>query len=154
MEIILKDYVKGLGEKNDIVIVKNGYGRNYLIPQGLALIATSSAKKMAAENVKQASHKMAKVREDAQAMADRLQGLKLTVVTKAGSNGKIFGSVTTIQLAQALAEKGYEVDKRKISAPDIKNLGEYTASIDLHKEVKVEIEVRITNVIFFILCDL
>lgn len=145
MEIILKDYVKGLGEKNDIVIVKNGYGRNYLIPQGLAVIATSSAKKMAAENVKQAAHKMAKVREDAQAMADRLEGLKLTVQTKAGSNGKIFGSVTTIQLAQALAERGFEIDKRKISAPDIKNLGEYKASIDLHKEVKVEFDVDVVQ---------
>lgn len=145
MEIILKDYVKGLGEKNDIVIVKNGYGRNYLIPQGLAVIATSSAKKMAAENVKQAAHKMAKVREDAQAMADRLEGLKLTVQTKAGSNGKIFGSVTTIQLAQALAERGFEIDKRKISAPDIKNLGEYKALIDLHKEVKVEFDVDVVQ---------
>ncbi|MEY2924808.1 MAG: hypothetical protein RLZZ337_1356 [Bacteroidota bacterium] len=145
MEIILKDYVKGLGEKNDIVTVKNGYGRNYLIPQGLAVIATSSAKKMAEENVKQAAHKMAKVKEDAQAMADKLEGLKLSIPTKAGSNGKIFGSVTTIQVAQFLAEKGYEVDKRKISAPDMKNLGEYKVSIDLHKEVKVEIDVDVVQ---------
>ena len=143
MEIILKDYVKGLGEKNDIVTVKNGYGRNYLIPQGLAVIATSSAKKMAEENIKQAAHKMAKVREDAQAMADKLEGLKITIPTKAGSNGKIFGSVTTIQLAQTLVDQGFDIDKRKISAPDMKNLGEYKATIDLHKEVKVEIDVDV-----------
>lgn len=143
MEIILKDYVKGLGEKNDIVTVKNGYGRNYLIPQGLAVIATSSAKKMAEENIKQAAHKMAKVKEDAEAMAERLAGLKLTIPTKAGSNGKIFGSVTTIQLAQTLVDQGFDIDKRKISAPDMKNLGEYKATIDLHKEVKVEIDVDV-----------
>lgn len=145
MKVILKDFVKGFGEKNDIVEVKNGYGRNYLIPQGLATIATPSAIKMAEENVRQAAHKQAKIKEDAQAMADKLEGLKLTVTTKAGSNGKIFGSVTTIQLAQSLAERGFDVDKRKISAPDMKNLGEYKATISLHKEVSVEINVDVTQ---------
>lgn len=145
MEIILKDYVGGLGEKNDIVTVKNGYGRNYLIPQGLAAIATPSAKKMAAENIKQAAHKQAKVKEDALAIAEKLTGFKVTVPTKAGSNGKIFGSVTTIQLAQSLADRGFEIDKRKISAPDMKNIGEYKATISLHKEVKVEIDVDVTQ---------
>ncbi len=145
MKVILKDFVKGFGEKNDIVEVKNGYGRNYLIPQGLATIATPSAIKMAEENVRQAAHKQAKIKEDAQAMADKLEGLKLTVPTKAGSNGKIFGSVTTIQLAQSLAERGFDVDKRKISAPDMKNLGEYKATISLHKEVSVEINVDVTQ---------
>ena len=145
MKVILKDFVKGFGEKNDIVEVKNGYGRNYLIPQGLATIATPSAIKMAEENVRQAAHKQAKIKEDAQAMADKLEGLKLTVPTKAGSNGKIFGSVTTIQLAQSLAERGFDVDKRKISAPDMKNLGEYKATISLHKEVSVEIDVDVTQ---------
>ena len=143
MKVILKDFVKGFGEKNDIVVVKNGYGRNYLIPQGLATIATPSAIKMAEENVRQAAHKQAKVKEDAQALADKLEGFKVTVPTKAGSNGKIFGSVTTIQLAQSLADRGFEIDKRKISAPDMKNIGEYKATISLHKEVSVEIDVDV-----------
>ncbi len=145
MKVILKDFVKGFGEKNDIVEVKNGYGRNYLIPQGLATIATPSAIKMAEENVRQAAHKQAKVKEDAQAIADKLEGLKLTVPTKAGSNGKIFGSVTNIQLAQSLAERGFEIDKRKISSSDMKNIGEYKATISLHKEVSVEIDVGVVQ---------
>ncbi|MGB1038060.1 MAG: 50S ribosomal protein L9 [Bacteroidia bacterium] len=145
MKVILKDFVKGFGEKNDIVEVKNGYGRNYLIPQGLATIATPSAIKMAEENVRQAAHKQAKIKEDAQAMADKLEGFKVTVPTKAGSNGKIFGSVTSIQLAQSLADRGFEIDKRKISAPDMKNIGEYKATIALHKEVSVEIDVDVVQ---------
>ncbi|NNJ55600.1 MAG: 50S ribosomal protein L9, partial [Bacteroidia bacterium] len=127
MQIILKDYVKGLGDKNDIVTVKNGYGRNFLIPQGLATIATKSAIKMAEENTRQAAHKLAKVKQDAEAISEKMTGLKITVPTKAGSNGKIFGSITTMQLAASLAERGFDIDKRKISAPDIKNLGEYKA---------------------------
>ncbi|MBT8326643.1 MAG: 50S ribosomal protein L9, partial [Bacteroidia bacterium] len=99
MQIILKDYVKGLGDKNDIVTVKNGYGRNFLIPQGLATIATKSAIKMAEENTRQAAHKLAKVKQDAEAISEKMTGLKITVPTKAGSNGKIFGSITTMQLA-------------------------------------------------------
>lgn len=145
MKVILKDFVKGFGEKNDIVEVKNGFGRNYLIPQGLATIATPSAIKMAEENVRQAAHKQAKIKEDAQAIADKLEGLKLTVPTKAGSNGKIFGSVTSIQLAQSLAERGFDIDKRKISAPDMKNIGEYKATVSLHKEVSVEIDVDVVQ---------
>ncbi|MFT6111353.1 MAG: large subunit ribosomal protein L9 [Bacteroidia bacterium] len=145
MKVILKDFVKGFGEKNDIVVVKNGYGRNYLIPQGLATIATPSAIKMAEENVRQAAHKQVKLKADAQAIADKLEGLKITVPTKAGSNGKIFGSVTTIQLAKSLADRGFDIDKRKISAPDMKNLGEYKASIGLHKEITVEIDVEVTQ---------
>ena len=143
MKVILKDYVKGFGDKNDIVEVKNGYGRNYLIPQGLATIATPSAIKMANENVKQAAHKQAKVKTDAEAQAAKLKDIKITIPTKAGSNGKIFGSVTIIQLAKSLADRGFEVDKRKISAPDMKNIGAYKASINLHKEVSVEIDVDV-----------
>ncbi len=143
MQVILKDYVKGFGDKNDIVTVKNGYGRNYLIPQGLATIATKSAIKMAEENIRQAAHKLEKVKQDAMAISEKMSGLKITVPTKAGSNGKIFGSITTIQLAGSLAERGFEIDKRKISAPDIKNLGEYKATIDLHKEVTVEIDIEV-----------
>jgi large subunit ribosomal protein L9 len=145
MKVILKDFVKGFGEKNDIVAVKNGYGLNYLIPQGLAIIATPSAIKMAEENVRQAAHKQEKLKADAQAIADKLTGLKITVPTKAGSNGKIFGSVTTIQLAKSLVDRGFDIDKRKISAPDMKNLGEYKASIGLHKEITVEIDVEVTQ---------
>ncbi len=145
MKVILKDFVKGFGEKNDIVVVKNGYGRNYLIPQGLATIATPSAIKMAEENVRQAAHKQAKIKDDAQAMADKLEGFKVTVPTKAGSNGKIFGSVTSMQLAQSLADRGFEIDKRKITAPEMKNIGEYKATIALHKEVSVEIDVDVVQ---------
>jgi large subunit ribosomal protein L9 len=143
MKVILKDYVKGFGDKNDIVEVKNGYGRNYLIPQGLATIATPSAIKMANENVKQVAHKQAKVKTDAEAQAAKLKDIKITIPTKAGSNGKIFGSVTILQLAKSLADRGFEVDKRKISAPDMKNIGAYKASINLHKEVSVEIDVDV-----------
>ncbi len=145
MKVILKDFVKGFGEKNDIVVVKNGYGRNYLIPQGLATIATPSAIKMAEENVRQAAHKQVKLKADAQAIADKLKGIKITVPTKAGSNGKIFGSVTTIQLAKSLADRGFDIDKRKISAPDMKNLGDYKASVGLHKDITVEIDVEVTQ---------
>ena len=145
MKVILKDYVKGFGDKNDIVEVKNVYGRNYLIPQGLATIATPSAIKMANENVKQAAHKQAKVKTDAEAQAAKMKDIKITIPTKAGSNGKIFGSVTILQLAKSLADRGFEVDKRKISAPDMKNIGAYKATINLHKEVSVEIDVDVVQ---------
>ena len=145
MKVILKNYVKGFGDKNDIVEVKNGYGRNYLIPQGLATIATPSAIKMANENVKQAAHKQAKVKTDAEAQAAKLKDIKITIPTKAGSNGKIFGSVTILELAKSLADRGFEVDKRKISAPDMKNIGAYKATINLHKEVSVEIDVDVVQ---------
>tara|TARA_Y100000385_G_scaffold108914_1_gene113049 strand:+ start:7971 stop:8411 length:441 start_codon:yes stop_codon:yes gene_type:complete len=145
MKVILKNYVKGFGDKNDIVEVKNGYGRNYLIPQGLATIATPSAIKMANENVKQAAHKQAKVKTDAEAQAAKMKDIKITIPTKAGSNGKIFGSVTILQLAKSLADRGFEVDKRKISAPDMKNIGAYKATINLHKEVSLEIDVDVVQ---------
>lgn len=146
MKIILKDYVKGLGDKNDIVTVKNGYGRNFLIPQGFATIATESAIKMAEENIRQAAHKQEKIKTEALSMAEKLNGLKITIPTKAGSNGKIFGSVTNIQIAQALSERGFEVDRRKISTSgDIKTLGEYKAVINLHKEVSTEIDLDVVQ---------
>ena len=154
MKVILKDYVKGFGDKNDIVEVKNGYGRNYLIPQGLATIATPSAIKMANENVKQAAHKQAKVKTDAEAQAAKMKDIKITIPTKAGSNGKIFGSVTILQLAKSMADRGFEVDKRKISAPDMKNIGAYKATINLHKEVSVEIDVDVVQeYLYFILSN-
>ncbi len=137
MEVILKDDVKGLGFKNDIVTVKPGYGRNYLIPQGIAVIADKSNKKVVAENIRQASHKAEKVRLDAQAIADQIGDMVIDLPAKVGESGKIFGAVTTTQLSDALRAKGIEVDRKKISFDqEVKSAGEYTASIALHKEVK------------------
>jgi large subunit ribosomal protein L9 len=137
MEVILKDDVKGLGFKNDIVTVKPGYGRNYLIPQGIAVIADKSNKKVVAENIRQASHKAEKVKLDAQAVADQIGDMVIDLPAKVGESGKIFGAVTTTQLSDALRAKGIEVDRKKISFDqEVKTAGEYTASIALHKEVK------------------
>ncbi|MEJ8758250.1 50S ribosomal protein L9 [Pontibacter sp. H259] len=137
MEVILKDDVKGLGYKNDIVTVKAGYGLNYLIPQGFAVIADKSNRKIVAENVRQAAHKADKIKADAQAIADSIGDLTLEIPAKVGETGKIFGSVTTNQLAEALKAKGIEVDRKRISFDqEVKTAGEYTASINLHKEVK------------------
>jgi len=137
MEVILKDDVKGLGFKNDIVDVKPGYGRNYLIPQGIAIVADKSNKKVVAENIRQASHKAEKVKLDAQAIADQIGDMVLDLPAKVGESGKIFGAVTTTQLSDALRAKGIEVDRKKISFDqEVKSAGEYTASIVLHKEGK------------------
>jgi large subunit ribosomal protein L9 len=140
MEIILKQDIKSLGEKDDIVNVKPGYGRNYLIPQGFAQLATESAKKVLAENLKQAQFKQDKIKNDAQAIASRLEGVKLTIGAKAGESGKIFGSVNTIQVADALKKEGFEVDRRRITfETEPKFIGEYVANLNLHKEVKVKV---------------
>ncbi|MGV3587560.1 MAG: 50S ribosomal protein L9 [Adhaeribacter sp.] len=137
MEVILKDDVKGLGFKNDIVTVRPGYGRNYLIPQGIAVIADKSNKKVVAENIRQASHKAEKVKLDAQAVADQIGDTVIELPAKVGESGKIFGAVTTTQLSDALRAKGIEVDRKKISFDqEVRSAGEYTASIALHKEVK------------------
>ncbi|HEY1025604.1 MAG TPA: 50S ribosomal protein L9 [Sphingobacteriaceae bacterium] len=140
MEIILKQDIKNLGEKDDIVNVKPGYGRNYLIPQGFAVLATESAKKVLAENLKQAQFKQDKIKKDAEAIAGRLEGVKLTIGAKAGESGKIFGSVNTIQIADALKKEGFEVDRRRITfETEPKFIGEYVANLNLHKEVKVQV---------------
>ena|SRR6476661_6834788 len=140
MEIILKQDIKNLGEKDDIVNVKPGYGRNYLIPQGFATLATESAKKVLAENLKQAAFKQDKIKKDAEAIATRLEGVKLSIGAKAGESGKIFGSVNTIQVADALKKEGFEVDRRRITfETDPKFVGEYVANLNLHKEVKVQV---------------
>jgi large subunit ribosomal protein L9 len=140
MEVILKQDVKNLGEKDDIVNVKPGYGRNFLIPQGVAQLATPSARKVLAENIKQAQFKQEKIRKDADAIAAKLEGVKLTIGAKAGESGKIFGSINTIQIANALKEKGFEVDRRRITfESEPKMIGEYTANLNLHKEVKVQV---------------
>ncbi len=144
MEIILKEDIAGLGYKNDIVDVKPGYGRNYLIPRGLAIAATESNKKIIAENVRQAAHKAEKIKREAQELADRIGDLVIQIVTKAGESGKIFGSVTTTQLSEALKEKGFDIDRKKIIfKSEIKMLGQYTAVLDLHKEVKKEVAVEV-----------
>jgi large subunit ribosomal protein L9 len=143
MDIILREDVKGLGYKNDIVSVKPGYGRNYLIPQGMAIIASISNKKMIAENVKQAAHKAEKVKNDALETAEKMTDLVLEIKTKAGESGKIFGAVTALQVADALKDKGYDIDRKKISLDNIKELGEHKAVIDLHKEVHPEITISV-----------
>ncbi|MXV14662.1 50S ribosomal protein L9 [Hufsiella ginkgonis] len=140
MEIILKQDIKNLGEKDDVVNVKPGYGRNYLIPQGFATLATPSAKKVLAENLKQAQFKQDKIKNDALATAAKLEGVKLTIGAKAGESGKIFGSVNTIQVADALKKEGFEVDRRRITfETEPKFVGEYVANLNLHKEVKVQV---------------
>lgn len=140
MEVILKQDIKSLGEKDDIVTVKPGYGRNYLIPQGFATLATSSAKKVLAENLKQAAFKQEKIKKDAEAIAAKLADVKLTIGAKAGETGKIFGAVNTIQVSDALKAKGFEVDRRRITfEAEPKTLGEYVANLNLHKEVKVKV---------------
>jgi large subunit ribosomal protein L9 len=140
MEIILKQDIKNLGEKDDVVTVKPGYGRNYLIPQGFATLATPSAKKVLAENLKQAQFKQDKIKNDAVELAGKLEGVKLTIGAKAGETGKIFGAVNTIQVADALKKQGFDVDRRRITfESDPKFLGEYVANLNLHKEVKVQV---------------
>jgi len=147
MEIILLQEVSNLGSKDEIVKVKNGYARNYLIPNGMAIAATESAKKILAENIKQRAHKEAKIKADAEQIAQKLQGLKLTIGAKTSTTGKIFGSVNTIQIAEALAEKGFEIDRKVISLKEdqIKEVGNYTAEIKLHREVKVAIEFEVIS---------
>ena len=139
MEIILKEDIAGLGYKNDIVKVTDGYGRNYLIPQGKAVIATESAKKVLAENERQRAHKLAKIKADAEAQAAKLNGVKVTISAKVNEDGTIFGGVGAAQVAEALAAKGFEVDRKAIVAETVKAVGEYTATINLHKEVKAEV---------------
>ena len=140
MQIILTQDVKNLGEKDDVVSVKPGFGRNYLIPQGHAILATESARKVLAENIKQAQFKQEKIKKDADAIAARLVDVKLTIGAKAGESGKIFGAVNTIQVSDALKKLGFEVDRRRITfETDVKFVGDYIANLNLHKEVKVQV---------------
>ena len=146
MEVILKEDIKGLGYKNDLVNVKGGYGRNYLIPQGLALVASKSNKKQVAENVKQASHKAEKIKQDAEALAQSIGDTILEISSKAGENGRIFGAVTAIQISDALKSKGVEVDRKRISfKTPVKTLGEYQAVLDLHREVQHEVSFKVVE---------
>ena len=143
MEIILKEDIIGLGYKNDIVNVKNGYGRNYLIPTGKAVIASASAKKILAENLKQQAHKLAAILAAAEKEAEALNGVALTIEAKVSSTGALYGSVTSATVAEELAKKGIEVDRKKILMKDIKTVGEYAATVVFHKQVKVEIPVTV-----------
>lgn len=146
MEVILKQDIKNLGEKDDIVVVKPGYGRNFLIPQGYATLATVSAKKVLAENIKQAQFKQDKIKKDASELATKLESVKLTIGAKAGESGKIFGKVNSIQIAEALKSQGYDVDRRRITfEEEPKQLGEYVANLNLHKEVKVQVPFEVIS---------
>ncbi len=146
MQVILKEDVINLGYKDDIVTVKDGYGRNYLIPQGKAVIASESAKKMLAENLKQRAHKLEKIKQDAQELASKLEGVSLTIGAKTSSTGTIFGSVTNIQIAEALNKLGYTIDRKVIVIKDaVKEVGSYKALLKLHKEVSVEIPFEVVS---------
>ena len=140
MEIILKEDIVNLGYKNDIVTVKSGYGRNYLIPTGKAVIASPAAKKMLAEELKQRAHKLEKIKKDAEELAAKLEGVSLKIATKVSSTGTIFGSVGNIQIAEELAKLGHNIDRKIIVVKDaVKEVGNYKTIVKLHKEVSVEI---------------
>lgn len=140
MKIILKEDVSGLGYKDDVVEVKDGYGRNFLIPQGKAVVATPSALKVLAENQRQRAHKLAKIKADAEALAAKLAEVSLTIGAKTSATGTIFGSVNSIQIAEALEKLGFEVDRKSIEIKEaVKEVGNYKANIKLHKEVSVEV---------------
>jgi large subunit ribosomal protein L9 len=144
MEVILKQDVQGLGYKNDTVKVKAGYGRNYLIPNGIAIIANDSNSRLVAENIRQAAHKAAKLKQDAEAMGQRIGDLTIEIGAKAGETGKIFGAVTAFQVADVLKAKGFDIDRKKVIFKEQpKEVGTYTAVIDLHKEVKHEIKIKV-----------
>jgi large subunit ribosomal protein L9 len=146
MEIILKQDVSNLGHKDDIVTVRNGYATNFLIPKGYATLATVSAKKVHAENVKQRAHKEAKLRDAAQVLAVKLEGALVSIATKVSSTGKIFGSVNNIQIAEALAAKGFEIDRRQISIigeENVKEVGTYEAEAKLHRDIKARFKFEI-----------
>ncbi len=143
MELILKEDIIGLGFKNDIVSVKSGYGRNYLIPQGKAVIASESAKKVLAENLKQQANKLAALKAAAEKKAEAINGITLTIPAKVSATGALYGSVTSATVAEELAKLGKEVDRKIIVMRDIKNVGEYVATVVFHKEVSVEIPVTV-----------
>ncbi|MCU0423745.1 MAG: 50S ribosomal protein L9 [Bacteroidia bacterium] len=143
MKIILKENLKNLGAQGDVVTVKDGYANNYLFPRGLAIMATPSNIRMMEENNRQGALKREKLKVDALNLSENLKDLKVTIGTKAGSNNKIFGSVTPLQVSQALKTLGYEIDRRKIEVDDIKTLGSYEAIVNLHREVSVKIGIEV-----------
>jgi large subunit ribosomal protein L9 len=146
MEIILKEDIINLGYKDDVVTVKDGYGRNFLIPQKKAVLATESAKKVLAENLKQRTHKLEKIKAEAQALAAKLEGLVLTIGAKTSSTGTIFGSVGNIQVAEALAKAGFDIDRKAIVIKEaIKEVGSYKATLKLHRDVTQEITIEVVS---------
>lgn len=146
MELILKEDVANLGYKDDIVNVKRGYGRNYLIPQGKAVIATESARKVLAENLRQRAHKLAEIKAAAEALAAKIDGVTVTIATKTSSTGTIFGSVNSVLVSDELAKMGFEVERKSIVIKDtIKEVGEYTAIAKLHKEVSATLNLHVIS---------
>lgn len=146
MEVILKQPVRNLGDQDDVVKVKPGFARNFLIPQGLAMMATESAKRALAEKKRQAEHKQEFVRNRAQELADKIAGLDIKIETLAGNDGKLFGSVTSLQISNKLKENGVEIDRKTIMIEDIRQVGIYTAEVRLHKLVKAEFKVEVVPV--------
>lgn len=146
MEVILKEDVINLGYKNDIVKVKAGYGRNFLIPTGKAVIATPAARKVLAEDLRQRAHKLEKIKKDAEDVAAKLKDVALVIKTKVSSTGTIFGSVTNIQIADELSKLGLEIDRKIIVLKEpVKEIGKYTATVKLHKEVSVDIPFEVVS---------
>ncbi len=147
MDIILKQSVANLGEPDEMVKVKPGYFRNYLLPKGMAILATEAAKKMLAETIKQKAHKQVKLKMEAQQIADAMKDLVITIGAKVGESGKIFGSVNNIQLADALKEKGFDIDRKQITLPEdhIKMIGTYVADISLSKDVKFQLTFEVVG---------
>jgi large subunit ribosomal protein L9 len=143
MELILKQDVENLGFKDDVVTVKNGYGRNFLIPQGSAILATVSAKKVLAENLKQRAYKEKKIVDDATVIAEAIKALEIKIPAKVGSGDKLFGSVNNINVAEALEKEGQSIDKKFITVTTVKRLGKYTAAVRLHRQVTVDLEFEV-----------
>jgi large subunit ribosomal protein L9 len=143
MKVILKENMKNLGHQGDVVEVKNGYANNYLFPRGMAVMATASNLKMLEENNRQGALKREKMKADALSLSEQLKEMSITIGTKAGANGKIFGSITPLQVSQALKTKGFEIDRRKIEISDVKMLGNYEATLNLHRDVTVNIAVEV-----------
>jgi large subunit ribosomal protein L9 len=144
MEVILKQDMPGIGYKYDTVKVKAGYGRNFLIPKGIAILANNSNRKMIDENIRQAAHKAEKLKNDALTIAEKIQSLEISIGAKTGESGKIFGAVTSLQMADVLSENGFDIDRRRINfTTEIKTIGDYVAIIELHREVKAEINFKV-----------
>jgi large subunit ribosomal protein L9 len=145
MEIILKQDMPGLGHRDDIVTVKDGYGRNFLIPKGMAILATPTSRKIHTENLKQRAHKEANIREEAEALAKKMEEVNITIGAKTSTSGKIFGSINTIQIAEALQQQGFDVDRKNITLPGdvVKEVGKYVAVVKLHRDIKAEIQFEI-----------
>jgi large subunit ribosomal protein L9 len=145
MDVILKKYHKDLGEKNDIVSVKPGFARNFLIPQGIAIMATDMNRKIHAENLRQAAHKKDHIKNAALAIAEALEKLTLSIETLAGPDGRLFGSVTPLMVAAQLEAKGFDIERQRVSfETPIKEVGSYTVNVDLHKEVKAKVKVEVS----------